>query len=344
MEFFEKIRLRAAKSPRKIILSEGTDERVIKAAIEATFYNTGIMTLVGDEKKIIARLDRLLKDQKLNPDLRVSKYDISIVNPETSDFNETFAEYYLDCRKTKNFTKAEAKQLVKDPLIFSAISVKHSYADGTIGGAISTTTETVRTALQIIGLAENKQRLTSFFIMVFNSGTEEEKLFIFSDCGVTINPSTEDLANSAIISHDWYKLLIAQDPIVGMLSFSTLGSATHPLIRKIKNAKDLVNVKRPDVKIEGELQFDAAFLPQVAGLKAPNSSLAGTINIFIFPNLEAGNIAYKMAERLGGAVAVGPILDGLSKPANDVSRGCSSTDISNMVAITSVQAQNRGQS
>ena len=224
--------------------------------------------------------------------------------------------------------------------MFAALSVHLNYSDGTVGGAISTTSDTVRTALSIIGLKEDKRKLSSFFLIDCDECHHKRKeTFIFADCGVVINPSVEDLANSAIVCNDWFSELVGDKPVVGMLSFSTLGSARHPLANKVIRAKELVLSTRPDINIEGELQSDSAFDPLVADIKSNNSKISGSCNVFIFPNLDTANIAYKIAERMAGAVAIGPILDGLKKPANDVSRGCNYKDIVNVIAITNIQAQ-----
>jgi len=234
----------------------------------------------------------------------------------------------------------DALEIVKNPLVFAALSVHLNYSDGTVGGAISTTSDTVRTALSIIGLKEDKGKLSSFFLIDCDGFHHKRKeTFIFADCGVVINPSVEDLANSAIVCNDWFSELVGDKPVVGMLSFSTLGSARHPLANKVIRAKELVLSTRPDINIEGELQFDSAFDPLVADIKSNNSKISGSCNVFIFPNLDTANIAYKIAERMAGAVAIGPILDGLKKPANDVSRGCNYKDIVNVIAITNIQAQ-----
>lgn len=338
MNYIKRIRSRASKVPKKIILSEGTDDRVILAAIAASGEGFGEMTLIGPKKIIsekIIKFSSSLHQIKQNETLS----NIKIIDPEKSDFLEDFAKAYLKCREKKIIKMDDALEIVKNPLVFSALLVHLNYADGTVGGAISTTSDTVRTALNVIGLKENKEKLSSFFLIVCDKSYHKRKeTFIFADCGVVINPSTEDLASSAIVCHDWFNELIGNKPMVGMLSFSTLGSARHPLSNKVIKAKELVSSLRPDINVEGELQFDSAFDPLVSDLKVSNSEISGRCNVLIFPNLDSANIAYKIAERMAGAVAIGPILDGLKKPANDVSRGCNFHDIVNVIAITNIQA------
>lgn len=339
MNYIQSIRSRASKVPKKIILSEGTDDRVILAAIESIVEGFGEIALIGPYsiiskkvKKFISSLPQTKKNDILSK--------IEIIDPEISDLQEKFAKAYLKCRANKPIKIEDALQIVKNPLVFSALLVHLNYADGTVGGAVSTTSDTVRTALNVIGLKEKKQKLSSFFLIVCDKSIHKRReTFIFADCGVVINPSVEELANSAIVSNDWYSELVGDKPLVGMLSFSTLGSARHPLANKVIKAKELVSSLRPDINIEGELQFDSAFDPLVSKIKANNSNLSGKCNVLIFPNLDSANIAYKIAERMAGAIAIGPILDGLKKPANDVSRGCSFQDIVNVIAITNIQAE-----
>ena len=338
MNYIKRIRSRASKVPKNIILSEGTDDRVILAAIESVIEGFGEMTLIGPvdfiskkRKKFTSSFEQTKQNEILSK--------IKIINPEKSDLQEEFAREYLKCRAKKPITIDDALQIIKSPLVFSALSVHLNYSDGTVAGAISTTSDTVRTALNIIGLKEDKRKLSSFFLIDCDECHHKRKeTFIFADCGVVINPSVEDLANSAIVCNDWFSELVGDKPVVGMLSFSTLGSARHPLANKVIRAKELVVSTRPDINIEGELQFDSAFDPLVANKKANNSQISGGCNVFIFPNLDTANIAYKIAERMAGAVAIGPILDGLKKPANDVSRGCHYKDIVNVIAITNIQA------
>ena len=336
MSYIKKIRSLAAKAPKRIVLSEGCEDRVIQAAIEATVAGLGQMILVGPLSTIENKISNFLPKEKA----KLSRADIKIVDPKNSDLKHEFAKCYMERRKGKDIGLEDALEMVSSPLVFSALMVHLNYADGTVGGAVYTTTETVRTAMQVLGIKKDKDRLSSFFIMVCEKSHHFRKEpMIYADCGVIVNPSIDDLANSAIVANDWYKRLIGDKPVVAMLSFSTLGSAKHPVINKVIKAKEVVIARRPDIAIEGELQFDAAFMPEIAEIKAQDSKLAGTSNVFIFPNLETGNIAYKITERMAGAVAIGPILDGLNKPANDVSRGCSTQDIVNVIAITNIQAQ-----
>ena len=338
MNYIQRIRSRASKVPKRIILSEGTDDRVILAAIEAIGSGFGEITLLGPKNIISKKLLSFTSSlEKMKQNEFFSK--IKIIDPVKSDLIEEFARAYLKCREKKIIKIDDALEIVKNPLAFSALFVHLNYADGTVGGATSTTSDTVRTALNIIGLKENKEKLSSFFLIVCDKSHHKRKgTFIFADCGVVINPSIEDLANSAIVCNDWFNELVDDEPVVGMLSFSTLGSARHPLTNKVIKATELVASTRPDINVEGELQFDSAFDPFVANIKSNNSEISGNCNVLIFPNLDTANIAYKIAERMAGAVAIGPILDGLKKPANDVSRGCNYMDIVNVIAITNIQS------
>ena len=317
MNYIKRIRSRASKVPKNIILSEGTDDRVILAAIESVVEGFGEMTLIGPVDIISKKIKKFTSSfEQTKQNEILSK--IKIINPEKSDLQEEFAREYLKCRAKKPITIDDALQIIKSPLVFSALLVRLNYADGTVGGAVSTTSETVRTAINVIGLKESKEKLSSFFLIVCDRSYHKRKeTFIFADCGVVINPSVEELANSAIVSNDWFSELVSDKPCVGLLSFSTLGSARHPLANKVIKAKELVGSLRPDIKVEGELQFDSAFDPLVSSIKVNKSKISGKCNVFIFPNLDAANIAYKIAERMAGAVAIGPILDGLKKPAND---------------------------
>jgi phosphate acetyltransferase len=225
---------------------------------------------------------------------------------------------------------------MQSPLGFAAMMVRQGDADGTIGGAVATTGETVRTALQIVGMAPDSKIVSSFFLMLLAAPYHWP--VVFADCGLVIEPNAAELAEIAIASSTSFTALTGQTPRAAMLSFSTKGSAKAPSIDRTTEALEMVRAKAPSLAIDGELQFDAAFVPDVAARKAPGSPIEGAANVFIFPNLDAGNIGYKIAQRLGGATALGPILQGLAKPANDLSRGCSADDVYQMIAVTGAQA------
>lgn len=311
-----------AARPR-IVLAEGEDARVAEAAVRAQKDGLADVVIVGDQAKItslgIARIDQ-----------------VEIADPATSDRLDAYSAAFHELRKHKGVDEAAAKKAMLLPLGFAAMMVRQGDADGTIGGAVATTGETVRTALQIVGMAPGNKIVSSFFLMLL--AAPYHRPVVFADCGLVIEPNAEELAEIAIASSASFTALTGETPRAAMLSFSTKGSAKAPSIDRTTEALDLVRAKAPDLAIDGELQFDAAFVPDVAARKAPGSPIEGAANVFIFPNLDAGNIGYKIAQRLGGATALGPILQGLAKPANDLSRGCSVDDVYQMIAVTGAQA------
>lgn len=318
----------AARSNRTIALAEGDDERVIAAALTALRTGVARPQLVGPARAIRAGI----RDQGGDPDA------FAIHDPEHSELTEEFAEVFYQLRRHKGVSPDAARVEVCNRLHFAGLLVRQGYADGTLGGAVATTSDTVRAALTIIGMKPGSKLVSSFFLMLLCAEHHARKgAVVFSDCGLVVSPSPEELAQIAIDSARSYQMLIGEAPRVAMLSFSTAGSARHELVAKVVEATEIVRSQAPDLPVDGELQFDAAFVPAIAERKAQGSSTAGRANVFIFPNLEAGNIAYKIAERVGNAIAVGPILQGLAKPANDLSRGCSADDVLNMIAVTAAQ-------
>ena len=319
----------ARGSKKRIALAEGDDGRVIEGAVRAANEGLAKIILVGDASKIRA------KAQAEKQDLS----GIDIHDPSTSPMKDQFASVYHDLRKHRGIDEEAAQVAMRDPLKFAAMLVRSGHADGTVGGAVATTADTVRAALQIIGKAENAELVSSFFLMGLSGNhLPRQGAVIFADCGLVADPDAAGLAEIAIDSAANYNALTGNEPRVAMLSFSTMGSAKHASVTKMIEATDLVRSRAPGLLVDGELQFDAAFIPSVAIAKAPGSPLEGAANVFIFPDLNAGNIGYKIAQRIGGAQAIGPVLQGLAKPANDLSRGCSADDVFNMIALTAVQA------
>lgn len=329
MSFLEQITERAKADIKTIVLPESADIRTLKAASIIIGKGIANIVLVGNKDEI----------KKLAGDLNISK--ARIVDPLNSANFEEYANNFYEIRKVKGVTPEKARETMKDYLYYGVMMVKKGEADGMVAGAIHATSDTLRPALQILRTAPGTKLVSAFFIMVIPdcqygyNGT-----FIYADSGLNENPCADELSEIAIASAKSFKLLVQAEPKVAMLSYSTYGSAKSELTEKVIQATRMAREKAPDLIIDGELQADAALVPSVGESKAPGSSVAGYANVLVFPDLNCGNIAYKLTQRLAKAEAYGPVTQGIAKPVNDISRGCSAEDIVGVVAITAVQAQN----
>lgn len=327
LNFLESIKARAKSSKKTIVLPEAYDRRTVEAADQILKEKIADVILVGNKEKIMETAEGL---------------DISgaqIFDPETYEKFDELVDDLVELRKAKGMDKEKAAKLLKDQLYFGVMLVKKDIADGMVAGAVNSTANVIRPSLQILKTAPGTKLVSAFFVMVVpDCEFGAEGKFIFSDAGLNPNPNAEELAHIAVNSASSFQQLVGEEPVVGMLSFSTKGSASHPDVDKVVNATQMAKELAPELKLDGELQLDAAIVPTVGAAKAPGSDVAGQANVLIFPDLDAGNIGYKLTQRLAKAEAYGPVTQGLAKPVNDLSRGCSAEDIVGVVAITAVQA------
>lgn len=330
MNFIEQLKQRAKSDIKTIVLPEALDVRTLKATAQILKEGFAKPVLIGDEEEVKQAA------QKDGLDLT----GVTIVNHLKSDKLGFYANELYELRKKKGVSEEKAKELLKDPIYFGMMMVKMGDADGLVAGACHSTADTLRPALQILKTAPNTKLVSAFFIMIVPDCEYGEKgTFIFADSGLNANPTSDELSEIAISSAKSWNKFIDAEAKVAMLSYSTYGSAKSELVDKVVEATNLVKEKEPSLLVDGELQLDAAIVPEVAALKAKGSNVAGKANILVFPDLNVGNIGYKLVQRLGKAEAYGPLLQGIAKPVNDLSRGCSAEDIVGVVAITCVQAQ-----
>ncbi len=330
MEFVETLRAKAAELSKTIVLPEAHDERMLQAA--SRIVDTGLASII-----LLGNADAI--GEKLK-ELGISSEKLTIIDPELSTYRLDFTRYYHEARKHKGLGEDEAAVIMKDPLFFGAMLVKKGMADGMVAGAVNSTGNVLRAGFQIIGMAEGTNIVSSCFVMVkpeWDFG--ENGMIVFGDCAVNPQPDAAQLADIAIDTAGTARALCGFEPKVAMLSYSTAGSGSGPDVDKVIEATRLVKEKAPDLIVDGPLQLDAAIVPAVGKSKAPDSSVAGQANVVIFPDLDAANIGYKLVQRLAGADAVGPVLQGMAKGVNDLSRGCNADDIVNVVAISALQCQ-----
>ncbi|QQS36501.1 MAG: phosphate acetyltransferase [Ignavibacteriales bacterium] len=323
LELLKEIKAKAAGRKKTIVLPESHDERVLKAAQILTKEKIVSVITLGNEEKI--RQDAA----NLGVDLK----GVRIIDQEKSEKFSDFANMYFNLRKKKGITIEEARTTMKRDLFFAAMMVREGMVDGSVGGSTASTADVMKAGIQVVGMPEGISIVSSFFLMLF-----PDRNYSFADCAVVPNPDANQLADIAVTTADNHKKLTGEEPYVAMLSFSTKGSASHELVDKVVNATSIAKTKRPDLNIDGELQFDAAIVDSIGKKKSPGSSVAGRANVLVFPDLNAGNIGYKIAQRLGKAEAVGPMVQGLKKPYFDLSRGCSVDDIVNTAAIAALMS------
>ena len=330
MSILQQLVQRAQAKPGRIVLTEGEDDRIIAAGVRVNQDKVATVTLLGNETTI--------KEKAAGLGLDLT--GITIIDPKTSELRQPLSELLHEIRAKKGMTAERAFELAGETLWFANLMVRAGHQDGVVSGAIHTTGDVVRTAIQVIGVDKAFKMISSFFLMVLDQPYHPRQGgMVFSDCGLVIDPDSAQLAEIASAAANSYQSLSGEAAKVAMLSFSTHGSASHPEVEKMAEATRLVKAARPDLKIDGEVQLDAAVIPSIAVRKIKDSEVQGEANVLVFPSLEAGNIGYKLVERFSGAKAIGPLLQGLAQPANDLSRGCTADDVYYVAAVTVVQGQ-----
>ncbi|HOO83755.1 MAG TPA: phosphate acetyltransferase [Prolixibacteraceae bacterium] len=328
MDLLEKIKQNASKLNKRIVLPEGNEPRTLQAAAIILKEKIAQLILLGNPTEVQQQA------KALNADIGGA----TVIDPKTDARRDAYADLMVELRKSKGLTKAEALNLLDDPLYFGPMMIKNGDADGELAGAINATGDVLRPAFQFVKTMPGCSVVSGAFLMFVNEKFGHDGIMVFADCAVMPDPTAKQLAEIAVSSAQTAKAIVGLEPRVAMLSFSTKGSAKHPMADKVIEATKIAQQMAPGLLIDGEMQLDAAIIEEVGKLKAPESKVAGKANILVFPSLEAGNIGYKLVQRLAGAEAIGPVLQGMAAPINDLSRGCSVTDIVNMVAVTANQA------
>lgn len=328
MELINQIKEKAAQLNKKIVLPEGSEPRTLKATEIILNEKIAQVVLLGDKAEI----------QNKALELGVKIDGAQIIDPKTDPKRSEYADLMVEIRKSKGLTKDAALTLLNDPLYFGPVMIKAGDADGELAGAINATGDVLRPAFQFVKTLPTSSVVSGAFMMITDSTFGHEGILVFADCAVMPDPDAQQLAEIAVTSANTAKAIVGLEPKVAMLSFSTMGSAKHPAVDKVVEATKIAKEMAPEMLIDGDLQLDAAIVSEVGKLKAPNSEVAGQANVLVFPTLEAGNIGYKLVQRFANAEAIGPVLQGMAAPINDLSRGCSVSDIVNMVAVTAAQA------
>lgn len=329
-KFIERIHAMAKADPKKVVLPEGNDERTVEAGILAAEAGLAKITLIGDPKIMndIAKV----RNKKLD--------SVTIIDEHNLPNLEEYAAEFYELRKHKGITKEEAMERIKEPLYYGAMMVRKNVVDSFVAGDVNTTADVCRAAIRVVGIKRGMSTLSSFFIMILpDESFGEDGILAYADGGVLVDPDENQLSDIAISTAESFKMLVGREPRVAMISFSTKGSATHAKINKVINATNILKRKYPNLIVDGEMQIDAALVPEICDVKAKGSPIAGKANVLIFPDLDSGNVAYKITQRIGKALAFGPILQGLKRPCSDLSRGASVNDILNVVAINVVRWQ-----